>query len=299
MTLPQVQSKQQMLDVYANHLSSKGSSRHQYLKHAREFLDYADGEFTREIIDGFMDNMRESRGYNEDTVSHVFSIIRTLLKRNDIDWPYNRGEAPSARESEINAPALDPETVREEIEAVIASDNMAAVAMMALSTTYGLRRSELAGITGDDINLKDKTIYIATLKHGAEKTHIIPDRILPYLELYDFNISRPIFFMVSLSRDIEDMIHFKHVAHVGWHSIRRTVDKLLLDEFKDPVLVRKFMGWNLGRSNDMVERYSSTKFVGKSGESIKVTSDTLDVDGKIFGLNKDGQYRHPFLSSWI
>jgi len=293
-----IPTKEQILEVYMNHLSSKGAARQHVLSYASEFLEYAEGDYTRATIEKYMEHIKRKHEYKDSSLNFIFRVIRTMFNRNKLDWPFNRGEAPMVRESSILAPALGPRTVRRAIAAVKKSDDAAAKAFLALSTVYGVRRQEIMNITAEDIRYKDKTIYIATLKHGRERTHLLPDEIIPYLQDYDFDTPRSGFGMLMLWYSIERMIDFKHLEHVGFHSIRRTVETLLEREFKDLVLVRNFMRWKTQDSNDMVQRYSATQFVGDDEEYTELNEDSKSVDQLIFAKREDGTYRHPFLGDW-
>ncbi|MDD5060883.1 MAG: tyrosine-type recombinase/integrase [Candidatus Marinimicrobia bacterium] len=287
----------EILDKYASRLSSKGPTRKRYLEYARSFLEYAAGAYDRPTIDNFLSNLRRNRRYKDGTVNLVFRTIRTMFNRNGLDWPYNRGEAPVIKESSIVAPALNPITVKRLIEAVKMNDNPCACAMLALSTTYGLRRQELINITAEDIRYNDKTIHIATLKHGRERTHVLPEPIIPWLQIYDFHDTRSDFRMLDLWYTMEDMIGLKHIDHVGWHSVRRTLDTLLLRKFTETE-VSSFLRWKQATSSNMPFRYSRTEFVGEEENVTELGGESLSVDQKIFAKDENGNYKHPFVGEW-
>jgi integrase len=293
-----VSSREELLDVYANHLSSKGSSRKQLLGYASGYLEYAEGLYNRESVEKYIDHIRTSKNYAPNSIALIFKVIRTVFDRNELDWPFNRGEAPMVREDDVNAPALDPDIIREMIGAVKDSDNEAAQALLAISTTYGLRQEEIINLTQDDFSFRNRTIYVNTLKHGRQRTHLLPDNIIPYVRPYDFDISRSRFFMINLWYTMENMISFKHVEGVGWHAVRRTLDTLLLRDF--PVTdVRSFLRWKQSTSNDMAYRYSKTKFVGREGVSVEMSADSLSGDQVIFAKDENGNSKHPFIEEWL
>ncbi|MFH1031152.1 MAG: tyrosine-type recombinase/integrase [Chloroflexota bacterium] len=293
-----VPTKEEILEVYSTRLSSEGSVRQQLLHRATDFLDYADGNYDRETLNKYFDHLKTRHNYGDGSLNHAFGVLRTVFMRNKMDWPFNRGDAPIIRESEINAPALNPITIRRMIEAVKRSQNFDAKALLAVSTTYGLRRQELMNLTGDNVNIGDKTLFVATLKHGREKTHLIPNEIVPYIRPYDFDVFRSEFFMAQLWYEMEYMIKLKHIDRVGFHSIRRTLDTLLLHNFKETE-VSSFLRWKQATSNNMAFRYSKTKFVGEEEETTEINSDSLTLDQRIFGKDENGNYSHPFLGSWV
>jgi integrase len=282
---------QSLLENYAKRLGSRGKTRNLYLHYAQDFLDYADGKFDRETIDNYLGGrLQRKHKCSDGTINLVFRIIRTLFNRNNIEWPFNRGEAPQIRESKVQAPALHPNTVSKMIGAVRERGDIVMKVFLALSTVYGLRREEMVNLTQDDINLKGKTIHIATLKHGRERTHVIPEEILPYLKEYNFDEEITDYDIFVLWYQLEHLIGMRHTDHVGWHSIRRTLNTMLLRVLPEAT-VYGFLRWKQRTSSHMPFRYSAVKFVGEEGETTEVIGEALDVDTEVFKV-------HPFLKFW-
>jgi len=278
------------LSNYERNLSSKGRLRNFYIKVARNFLEFSDGRRDKEAVLEFLESFRR-RGYRENSLRTIFAIVRALYKRNDWDWPFARAEGPSPSEEEIEAPALDPSVIVEMIQA--AKKNILSpleAAYLALSTTYGLRRVEMMELKSQDINLKDRTIHIMTAKHGRERTHLIPEQIIPYLSKYSFKDHLSEYKMFILFIAIEYKIGLEHIPRVGWHSIRRTLNTLLLDQLPQNI-VMSFLRWKQRTSSFMPYRYSAIRFVGRGGIATKVVGEFKEVDQKVFSV-------HPFLSSW-
>ena len=291
----------QLLEQYSKGLASTGKTRSLYLRYASDFLDYAEGDFSREVINKYLERLKRKkyRGKNtsDGTLNFAFRVVRTLFTRNEailkeqgVEWPYRRGESPSIREDDINAPALDPDIIREQIYAIKKDGEPAARAFLSISTVYGTRRIEMVELTQDDVRIKDKTIHIATAKHGRERTHLIPDEIVPYLAEYDFNKPISDFTLFTLWYRIEYKISLAHTDQVGWHSIRRTLNTLLLDQLPEAT-VMGFMRWKQRTSSHMPYRYSAQRYVGREGVTTKVVGEAKDVDTKVFEV-------HPFLEHW-
>jgi integrase len=291
-------TKEEMLERYATRLSSTGDVRKHLLSFAKEFIDYSEGKWDRQTLDKYFAHIKKKHDYGDSSMNFSFRVIRTVFNRNGLDWPYNRGEAPMIRESEINAPALNPITVKRMIEAVKASKNRTAQALLAISTTYGLRRQEMMNLTEDNIDYDSKTLFVATLKHGRERTHLLPDEIAFYTSMYDFDIERSENSMINMWYQIEDMIGLHHLDHVGWHSVRRTLDTVLLHSFPETT-VSSFLRWKQATSSNMAFRYSKTKFVGEAEDVTELSSESMGVDQLIFGKDENGNYKHPFLGSWV
>ena len=144
--------------------------------------------------------------------------------------------------------------------------------------------------TAEDVNIRDRAIHISTAKHGRERTHTIPEEIVPYLEQYDFDKKRSDSELLTLWYRIEYEIELDHTDQVGWHSIRRTLNTLLLDHLPE-VTVMSFMRWKQRTSSHMPYRYSAQRFVGREGMSTRVVGEARDVDSKVFEV-------HPFLEYW-
>lgn len=283
-------TKQELINKYADRLSSKGKTRALYLRIAQEFLDYAGGDYGKEKVGAFIKHLQYKRHYKDSSLNFAFRIIRTLYNRNGMDWPFARGEAPVIREGDVDAPALDPELIREMIKGIREQGTAEEKAFLALSTTYGLRRAEMMNITPEDISYRSRTIHIATLKHGRERSHLIPAEIMPYLQGYDFSQRISEFHLFQLWYQIEHKIDLEHIEHSGFHSIRRTLDTLLLKSLPQ-VTVRSFLRWKQRTSGDMAYRYSAVQFVGREGKSTEIVGEALTADQDVFKV-------HPFLPYW-
>lgn len=290
-------NSQELLENYTRGLSSGGKTRSLFLKFARDFLEYADGDLSREVIMKYTDHLRRKHKYSDGSINFVFRVIRTLFNRNEwmlresgFEWPFRRGESPTIREDRIQAPALHPNTVIREIEAVRKDGDLEQAFFLALSTIYGLRRVEMLELVGEDVRIKDRTIHIATVKHGRERTHVIPEVIIPYLEAYNLDKRVSEFYLYTLWYQIENKIKLAHTDQVGWHSIRRTLNTLLLRKLPES-MVMSFLRWKQRTSSHMPFRYSAIKFVGEEGVTTEVVGEALDVDNEVFKV-------HPFLEYW-
>ena len=297
--------KERMFNRYSSRLMSQGKTRKQYLGWVQDFLDYVedldfeDEDLVRLKVQGFMKKMQRKKGYTSSSMRVLWATIRAFFNRNAVPWPFGRGEAPQVNEPEINAPPLHPDTVNEMIVATRKDGDTEHQVVLALSSIYGMRRSEIRELAGlrveqkkvkNPINLKDQVLYVATLKHGRARSHLIPDEIVPVLQAYDFD--RPISdsAMTQLWYDMEDMTGIDHYPHVGYHSIRRTLTTLLLQHFQPPE-VRMFLRWKQKGTDDMLMSYAATTFIGRSGETSVLGPQLSDLDQRVFE-------KHPFLPTW-
>ncbi len=260
------------------------------MRYATSFLEYTKGDFDRASIDKYIAHLRRQK-YSDGSINLMFRIVRTLFSRNNMDWPFNRGESPQIREDQIQAPALDPDVIGEMISKIKKEGDPDEKAFLAISTTYGTRRIEMVGLIADDIHIKDRTIHITTAKHGRERTHMIPEEIAPYLAEYDFSIKRSESEIFSLWYRIEYRIRLDHTNQVGWHSIRRSLNTLLLRAEFSEIDVMGFMRWKQRTSSHMPFRYSAIKWVSREGAITSVTPEYANLDTRIFT-------KHPFLHYW-
>jgi len=279
----------ELLENYSKRLGSTGKTRTLYLRYAGDFLEYADGNLNRETVDKYLSRLKRQK-YSDGSINFVFRVVRTLFSRNGIDWPFGRGESPQIREDRVQAPALDPDVIGEMIKKVKEEGEPDEKAFLAISTMYGTRRIEMVELSTKDVNIRDRIIHIATVKHGRERTHMIPEGIVPYLEGYSFNEGTSEFDLFTLWYRIEYRIGLEHIDQVGWHSVRRTINTLLLDNLPE-VTVMSFMRWKQRTSSHMPYRYSAQRFVGREGTTTKVVGEAKDVDSKVFAV-------HPFLEYW-
>lgn len=288
--------KGELLAQYQKGLGSEGKTRRLYLRYAQDFLDYGDGSFERETVLKFLDRLKRKK-YSDGTLNFVFRVIRTLYNRNSdalrndgIDWPFRRGETPQIRENKIVAPALDPDIIIEMIEKMLTDGSPEEKAFLALSTTFGLRREEMLELEPSDISIRDRSIHVKTLKHGRERTHLIPDQIVPALEGYSFANHFSEFALLGVWYRIEWKTDFPHQDQVGWHSIRRTLNTLLMDQLPENT-VMSFLRWKQRTSSHMPFRYSAQTFIGRDTTATRVIGEAKDVDSKVFQV-------HPFIKYW-
>jgi integrase len=289
---------QKLYDHYESRLASKGFNRTQYLKWVKAFLEYCEGsDFKAEANFQDEDAVRSKiqeyfvklkRQYGDGSLGTIWSILRAFFNRNHLEWPFGKGEAPSQSEDKKQHPALDPELVKEIILAVREKGSPEEQAFLALSTTYGLRRGELLALTPEEFKLKDRIIYVATLKHGRARSHLIPEEIIPYLEGYDFSQRISLSTLAILWYKIEDKAGLTHYPRVGFHSIRRTLNTVLERDFKGEE-IKTFLRHKSG--NDMTMAYTATKFITREGATNKLAAVLSDLDKRVFEV-------HPFLPAW-
>lgn len=179
-----------------------------------------------------------------------------------------------------------PSLRKEDIEKIILSTRTCGLpnqqAYLAISTTYGLRKSELSAIS--DIDIKNDKIFIRTVKGGQQRWHIIPEQIKMYITKYRF-YEIPQWTMHLLFKQICNLAGLnlckEDKGWWGWHSIRRSLIKELNNSFPDKLKLANFMRYNTSNYS-ILDRYS--RLDGDDQELI-------NLDLELFAV-------HPFLSFW-
>ncbi len=242
----------------------------------------------------WLDKFMEENDYKDSTKRYIYGILKRMYKLGDLTWPYRSSDAPKVRERTVFAPMLDPNVIIEMIQAVKEQKIPARYGLyLAISTTYGCRRAELAQLAKTDIDLKTAQLYVETKKAGRERYHLIPDPIIPILK----RGSRTLHPVSTKTLDriwerLEAAISFPHVSGVGWHSIRRTLDRMLLEAGVPQISVMDFLRWKRSE-RDMPLRYAQGSLISR--ESVKASNImsvyNKEADEAVFKL-------HPFLKAW-
>lgn len=284
-------NKTGLLEKYTSNLAGSRNKNH-YLSYAEDFLDHADG-LNKESIVKYAERLRR-RKRKAGTINFAFRVVRRLFVVNGIEWPFLRGEAPPIGQRDEYKPALDPELIRIMIDKAksgkLATDE---AAFLALSTTYGLRREEMLDLKPEDVDLTNNMIFIATIKHGRQRYHLVPQEIKKYLEAHDFNTRysltgmAQVFWRIVNNSGLEQLKEHR----LGWHSIRRTVLSVLHTAGLDPFSVHQYLRWKGGAEGDLAmdARYHATSFIGLQGT--RVVALEAEGDKEIFA-------RHPLLAMW-
>ena len=282
-------TKNKLLKKYTDNLAIS-SSRNQYIRYASHFLDNVEG-IDRVSIDRYLATLQKD--YSPGTINFAFRVIRRLFTINKLDWEYRRGEAPSIGQRDEYRPQLSSNIIEMMITAAkndkLFPDEQCFVA---LSTTFGLRREELANLQPKDIDLKSGAIYVATVKSGRERYHLIPQEIQPYLKAHDFQRRYAVATMSQMFKRIlvKSGAGELKSRRLGWHAIRRALLDGLVDNGVNILAARTFLRWKGGAGDiAMPQRYHGNVTV-----DLGQTSPVLDEakgDEEIFE-------KHPFLEFW-
>lgn len=283
-------TKNKLLAKYADNLAHSENKNH-YLRYAKDFLDTAEG-LTRASIEQHLAGLRKKR-YRPGTVNFAFRVIRRLFAVNKLDWEFRQGESPTIGQRDEYRPQLSSRIIEMMIVAAksgkLFSDEQC---FLALSTIYGLRREEIANLSPKDIDLKSGAIYVATVKSGRERYHLIPQEIQPYLETHDFNKRYAVATVSQMFKRILAKAGAGELRklRLGWHSIRRPVLEGLVNNGVNVLAARAFLRWK-GAAGDLA---MPSRYYGNVTVDLGQTAPVLEEakgDEEIFE-------KHPFLPFW-
>lgn len=202
----------------------------QYRRVSEKFLHSVDGIPTSEDVKRFVAEYPSPGGKK-----FVFSVLKVLFFSSR--WPWEFRKSPFLAERR-KSPALS----YDEVAQLIASRNLLDErdnAYIALSTTYGFRRGELARLSSANFN--DGRITVQALKRNLLRVHRIPDEIEDIVLGYRF---APLSdsYLSKIFQRIFRRLGMEHKWGYGWHSVRHA----LVDELRRQVsdrAITTFMGW--------------------------------------------------------
>jgi len=267
---------------------SSPSTIAQFCACAERFMYYSDNEFTREAVVGYIQKL-DREGYAAGTRKLHYNILKRIFAINGVEWPFGKrppSELPvEVAEWDVERIPIKPAEVCAMI--VVAKPQPAWAAILALSTTYGIRRVELLDLRPEC--LLPGIIRIRTAKHGRQREHLIPSPIQPYLNNYPFGQFTE-YKLSELFHKIRRQANLPKLEGGGWHSIRRTLDTIFLVQERLPLpIVQSFMRWKKS-SREMPLLYACPEILGEGGDGNEAAS-PIDVDRQVFAV-------HPFLKLW-
>jgi len=273
-------------------------TRRQYLYYIEEFLKFAgtQGPYDEWTIRKFSESL-EKKKYSASYISVAFWAVKLLLKAQNQALKITLGEL-LPKEEKRRQPTMEVENVKRLIEAVkmreiqlekallaqpddkelqmaLETVNLQKV-LLALSTTYGLRQSELQQINENDLDLSERTVLIRTKKGGRTRRHYLPDEILPIVGNFSFDGALHPTTLNIIFKQICSLAGVKRERREVWHSIRRRLLVELINARLPDEVVYSFMRWKR-REMPMISVYYNPK--------------DEDVDRQVFSV-------HPFIQSW-
>jgi len=205
-----------------------------------------------------------------------YYILKKLFSANHWEWDIKK----PPEKTEVLPPTLDYNTVSYLILARELLDERER-AYLALSTTYGFRRSELASLSKDNFN--HQLVTVATVKKGRVRVHSIPNEIRDVVLGYKFHPIEKSWLSRIFQRILRDA-GLDPMPGYGFHSIRSSLITQLLLANVNPVVISKWMGWKTLPS-EMVQLGVSRML------EVYARPSEMETDSIIYSA-------HPYLSLW-
>lgn len=272
------------LERYRSDLLGMGLTRGTiavYMGHARKYLaglpDEQEAVKDPHEVLAYMGKMREEN-VSPNTRQVAFYALKAFLASLDVDMKFKPPKDPERR-SDPHRPYFTRPEVLDLIGWAKKEGAPRDKALLALSTTYGLRRTELCGILAEDVAEDRITIWTAK-QRGAKKprVHKLPPQIAPLCHEYREwgSLSE-----TAMSQEFKVILSFAtgdYQGQTGWHAIRRSLATELRKNGADILAIRNFMRWKGGMT-------------GMEMPSLYIQLNDPDVDEEIFN-------KHPFLEAW-
>jgi len=282
----------ELAEMIYKDLLARGKKRDtavQWRKWTERFEDVAGKKkkYSRNDLVDYLEWCRR-QGFAQNSINTMLRPLKLLAQIQG--WSFPRLSMKKVEETEVNRPMLKREEVEEMIKAGKKRLSARELAVLVMSTVYGMRRGEMAKPNEPGIKLKrieienngglveyGGKIKVHTSKGGPETEHLIPIEVAVYLK--DFEpYSRDE--MSSEFRLMMARMNKRYGNGYGWHSIRRCLATELILADVSMLNIVRFMRW----SDAMVK--------GSFGMlAVYARKDQSRVDAEIFKC-------HPFLKYW-
>lgn len=251
-----------------------------YMYVASRFLDSTEKreDFDRHDALDFFATIRES-GAKPNYLKMCFFALKGFYNAADCSYEGVKILDESSEE-DIFRPALEADQIRNLIHGARKHCTVQQRAILAVSTTYGVRRSELCAIEPRDVT--SETIAIRTMKKKKPeiRTHLIPDQIRAFITAYSWNRKLSSSGIGSAFKEICAKAGVEVPRGYNWHSIRRS----LVTEFDRAgvslIVYHNFMRWSKNQRDMTAMPLTYARY--SDGE----------VDAAVFA-------KHPFLDAWL
>ena len=250
-------------------------TKDQYRAHAGDYLSFVGNRDwrDRDVLYNYIEKQRK-RGVSQ---SHINYIIRgpvgAIFRAHGLRIPVKLPRFAGPQIDLTSRVSFSPEDVVKIINTCLESGNIQWQAVLALSTTFGLRAGELLQLRKDDVKPNKKTVMIYTLKYGTPREHLIPPQIYPYLVVYSYPpISKEQLYEVF--NQVSNAAGLERVPRKVYHAIRHSVYTGIRLNGVEEGVAMEFMRWRLK---------------GMSG--VYFTPQAFHIDNIVYP-------KHPFLKYW-
>jgi len=234
--------------------------------------------FTRQAINRYMLRL-DKKGKSQNTKRLHYYVLKRFFEVNNQPWPFPKGGPKRGKEAELKAPKMSTEDVKKLLQRSKVSLDDWEVGIVALATTYGVRREEILQLRSGDIH--EGKLFIRTVKGGVETEHLLPEVVAPYIscwaELPDRYRPGGLSSLSRLYHSILSRCEIEDAERGGYHSIRRRLATDLRETGLDLGIIYQFLRWNLP---------SVLGILGTDGRI-----EQSKVDNMVFRV-------HPYLDCW-
>jgi len=261
----------QEIEYYSVH------TKNQYRAQLSEYLKFVDNRDwqDRDVLYNYVQKLKK-RGYAQNHINYLVrgpigALFRAYGLRIPVKLP--RVMISGLVHDLVSAVQFTPE----EIVAIIQAARKGTAqekALVAISTTYGARVTEIQNVKPKDVHSQKKTLVIHTVKSGLLREHMVPLSIEPYIFGYDYpetNHNE----LSQLLMVVEERAGIKHTARKSFHAIRHGLcNEMLYGAKIDAQDVYTFLRW---KGSGMLATYAPYH---------------PNIDENVFA-------KHPFLKYWL
>jgi len=229
----------------------------------------------------FLDYLKK-KNLSQSYLSLAYNTLKLFFKV--YNKPFQDIIAPKVELYYQQHPTLNIDIINKLISIIKVEGTPQEKSFLAISTTFGLRNSELCQIGQKDIREESGKYYlfIKTKKGGFARWHLIPEEIKMQILNYDFNpvpIIQGWLFFKSIYSYVQ--AENSEAKRIGWHSIRRSLIKYLVQQGFSEYDLGIYFRYNIAKRS-IINRYAR-----------------MDLDDpQLFEIDKKIFEKHPFLKTW-
>lgn len=289
---------QALLDKYSASVAE--TSRHELTAKMAKYLAWLGSRTpTPEEAQRWIGKMKKE-GYADNTLKKEYETIRQLHKINSLPWEVSRGAAPRVNKENVWRPSLGTQAIKAMISVALQPNRVPRglwrpdsrdICFLFLSTIWGLRRIEMARLQPSDINRQSSLIHIETAKHGRSRWHWVPPDVMHFITDWGFTYPASATTCSRIFNQWRLAVGLQTDQELGWHSIRRSLARHLIEAGVSPERRKQFMRWAMDMKEDMGETYGTAPVVDLDGASQRLVVDEQKNDEAVLGA-------HPFLPFW-
>jgi integrase len=233
----------------------------------------------------------EAEGLAPGTVDLAYRTVRAFYRRLGLRPPRVAGHHYDPRDS--RRPALSPDVIARLVAAAKSgAPGPYPIALLALSTTYGLRAVELARVRSTDVDPGNERLFVRTAKGGPMRWMWLPPAIANWL-VTDWPLTDEDDVELLFGELWDSAIDAERPRGVAWHAIRRALHRDLAAAGVGESDRRRFGRWASRR--DMASLYAEPNLV-VGEKTVRPAIDPSDEGRREYDLA--AWERHPYLALW-